>query len=115
MRPLCPSTASRVRTLHALALALAGCLAFARPALALEPFALSLTTPRLRAEPAGATAQQALPETLRFNDRPAWIRRLERAAKRGVTVASLHENQDTTLVFGMNRRGYIGFFTVPRD
>ncbi len=115
MRPVCPSTASTIRTLQALVLALAGCVTLAQPALALEPAPLSLTAPQLPAEPAGTTARQALPETLRFHDRSAWVRRLELAAKRGFTVASLHENQDTRLVFGMNRRGYIGFFTVPRD
>jgi hypothetical protein len=37
------------------------------------------------------------------------------AARRGITLAPVRDNESTRLVFGMNRKGYIGFFTVPKQ
>jgi hypothetical protein len=62
-----------------------------------------------------ASTTDAAASSLRFQNRPAWIRSLEQAARRGITVAPVRDNETTRLVFGMNRKGYIGFFTVPKQ
>jgi hypothetical protein len=62
-----------------------------------------------------ANATDAPPHALGFDKRPNWIRNLEQAARRGITVASVRDNEDTRLVFGMTRKGYVGFFTVPKQ
>jgi hypothetical protein len=63
--------------------------------------------------PAAAARADDLAAThLRFHDDPAWIRRLDRVGREGLPMIEVHRGERSRIVFGVNRKGFIGFFTV---
>jgi hypothetical protein len=53
-------------------------------------------------------------QQLQFRDEPAWARRLERIGHEGLPLVEVRRNDQSRVVFGVTRKGFIGFFTVAR-
>ncbi|MFO1425430.1 MAG: hypothetical protein U1F11_00340 [Steroidobacteraceae bacterium] len=64
--------------------------------------------------PRGAALRQLNGTPLRFQDTPGWIRTIERITDQGLPMLEVHRGRQSSVVFGIDRKGFIGFFTVAR-
>lgn len=50
---------------------------------------------------------------MRVDDRPAWVQRVDKLARRGLTLVCLRHGQQANVVLGAHPNGYLGIYTTP--
>jgi hypothetical protein len=73
--------------------------------LAAEPV-LDLRTPQ-----PDATARPFA--VMRMDDRPAWVQRMDKVARQGLTFVCLRRGQQANIVLGAHPNGYLGIYATP--
>jgi hypothetical protein len=110
MRTRCRQSGMRI---SAAAAVCAAASFIAQPSVAAEPAeAPSISVVLQDRTPRPAQVSLATVQPLEFQDKPAWARRLQFAARHGWTIAPLRRGKESDLVFGVHRDGYVGVFTT---